>query len=117
MNGSLRVVFTAGSDLIDSLHFQTSHAEESISRTQIEKIVSEWEPAPSVKSPTMTKGKLPKAQKKAQEQPDRMTMEHFPKTYRGTLGVSSRVQHFLEVSNFVHAAKSPQLTSHRLVKQ
>jgi hypothetical protein len=100
MNGSLRVIFATHSDQIQSLSFQTSNAEEFISRSQVEKVVTDWEPTPSLKSPVMTKGKLPKAQqKKLQEQQDRLSMEHFPKSYRGTLGVSSRVQNFLEVSS------------------
>jgi hypothetical protein len=100
MNGSLRVIFAAHTDHIQSLSFQTSNAEEFISRSQVEKVVTDWEPTPSLKSPVMTKGKLPKAQqKKLQEQQDRLSMEHFPKSYRGTLGVSSRVQNFLEVSS------------------
>jgi hypothetical protein len=99
MTGSLKVIFAAGSDQIQSLSFQTSTCEEFISRSQVEKVVNDWEPTPSLKSPVMTKGKLPKAQqKKMQEQQDRLSMEHFPKSIQGTLGVCSRVQNFLEVS-------------------
>ena len=99
MAGSLQVLFSAGSDAIECLQFSTTNTDEIISRSQIEKVVSEWSPSLPNKSPKMAKNKLPKAQQKMQEQQDRLTMEHFPKAPRGTYGVSSKVQHFLEVSN------------------
>lgn len=100
MNGSLQVLYAAGSDLIECLQFQTTGTEEILSRSQVEKVVTEWSPALPTKSPKMAKKNLPKAQQKMQEQQgqDRLTMEHFPKTPKGTLGITSKVQQFLEVS-------------------
>ena len=49
------------------------------------------------KSPKMTKNKPPKAQQKLQQRFDGLTIDHFPKTPKGNLGVTARVQQFLEV--------------------
>lgn len=97
MTGSLQVLFSAGSDAIECLQFSTANTDEIISRSRIEKVVSEWSPSLPNKSPKMAKNKLPKAQQKMQEQQDRLTMDHFPKAPKGTLGVSSKVQYFLEM--------------------
>lgn len=107
MSGSLHVLFTAGSDSIECLHFQTTSTEETLARSRIEKVVSEWSPSMTNKaSPKMAKNKLPKAQQKLQDQQERLTIDHFPKTPKGTMGVTSKVQQFLEVSNGVGSADS-----------
>ncbi|KAF2207444.1 hypothetical protein CERZMDRAFT_91773, partial [Cercospora zeae-maydis SCOH1-5] len=79
MTGSLQVLFSAGTDAIECLSFQTVSTEEILSRTQIEKVLTEFSPTMSTKaSPKMTKNKLPKAQQKLQEADSRITIDHFP---------------------------------------
>lgn len=99
MIGSLQVLFSAGSDQIECLQFQTLNTEEVLTRNQIEKVFSEFSPSLPTKSPKMNKKNLPKAQQKMQEQQERLTIDHFPKASKGTYGITSRVQHFLEVSD------------------
>lgn len=99
MLGSLQILFTAGSDSIECLQFTTTGTEEILSRSQIERVLSEWSPSMPTKSPKMAKNKLPKAQQKMQEEQNRLTMDAFPKTPKGTFGITSKVQHFLEVSD------------------
>lgn len=99
MSGSLHVLFSADNDSIECFRFQISGTEEILARVQIEKVLSEYSPImPSKSSPKMTKKALPKAQQKMQDQQDRLTIDHFPKTPKGTIGITSKVQQFLEVS-------------------
>lgn len=99
MTGSLQVLFSAGSDTIECLSLATTSTEETLSRSQIEKVLIDFSPTMSHKaSPKLTKNKLPKAQQKLQEAENRITIDHFPKTPKGTMGFTSKVQHFLEVS-------------------
>lgn len=99
MTGSLQVLFSAGSDTIECLSFQTTSTEETLSRGQIERVLADFSPTMSHKaSPKLAKNKLPKAQQKLQEAENRITIDHFPKTPKGTMGFTSKVQHFLEVS-------------------
>ncbi|EME88029.1 uncharacterized protein MYCFIDRAFT_213115 [Pseudocercospora fijiensis CIRAD86] len=117
MTGSLHVLFSAGSDQIDILSFQTTGTEEVISRGQIEKVLSDFSPTMANKaSPKMAKNKLPKAQQKLQEAESRLTIEHFPKTPKGTMGFTSKVQHFLEIgetmnvmSDLMHYAQDKKM--------
>jgi len=95
MNGSLQVLFGADSS-IECLQFHTTSTEETVSRVQIEKVLSDWSPSLPNKSPKMTKNKLPKAQQKLQEQ-ERLTADHFPKVPKGTYGITTKVQQFLEI--------------------
>lgn len=99
MTGTLQVLFSAGSDAIECLSLQTTSTEETLSRSQIEKVLTDYSPTMSTKaSPKLTKKKLPAAQQRAQDEQNRLTIEHFPKTPRGSMGFTSKVQHFLEVS-------------------
>ncbi|CAK1355340.1 hypothetical protein CB0940_00930 [Cercospora beticola] len=117
MTGSLQVLYSAGSDLIECLSFQTMSTEEILSRTQIEKVLTDFSPTMSTKaSPKMTKNKLPKAQQKLQEAENRITIDHFPKTPKGSMGFTSKVQHFLEIgetmnimSDLMHAAQEKKM--------
>jgi hypothetical protein len=94
------VLFAAGSDLIECLSFHTIGTEEIVARHQIEKVLADFSPTLSHKaSPKLTKNKLPKVQLKLQEAENRITIDHFPKTPKGTMGFTSKVQHFLEVSH------------------
>lgn len=96
MTGGLNALFAQGSDMIECLEIQQAGNEEIISRSEVEKVLNGW-PSPETKSPRMTKNKLPKAQQKLQQQFDRLTIDAFPRVPKGTMGVTSRVQHFLEV--------------------
>ena len=99
MTGTVSVLFAPNVDLIECMELQTTSWEEIISRLEIERLLTNWSPATSSKtSPKMTKNKIPKAQQKMQSQFEGLTIDHFPKTPKGSLGVSARVQHFLEVS-------------------
>lgn len=99
MSGSLHVLFSADNDTIECFRFQTSGTEEIVSRPQIEKVLADFSPTmPSKSSPKMNKKALPKAQQKMQDQQDRLTIDHFPKTPKGTIGITGKVQQFLEVS-------------------
>lgn len=99
MTGSLQVLFSAGSDTIECLSLHTMSSEEILPRSEVEKVVTNFSPTMSNKaSPKLTKNKLPKAQQKLQEAESRITMDHFPKIPKGTIGSTSKVQHFLEVS-------------------
>ncbi|KJY00450.1 hypothetical protein TI39_contig329g00022 [Zymoseptoria brevis] len=98
MSGSLHVLFSAGNDTIECFQFATTGTEETLTRAQIEKTLMEHSPTLPIKaSPKMTKNKLPKAQQKMQDQQDRLTIDHFPKTPKGTIGITSKVQQFLEI--------------------
>jgi len=97
MNGRLSALFAPGSDIIECLEIQQTSTEEILSRTEIEKVLSNFSPPITNKSPKMAKNKLPKAQQKLQQQLDGLTIDHFPKAPKGTMGVASRVQQFLEV--------------------
>lgn len=99
MSGSLHVLFSADNDTIECFRFQISGTEEILSRMQIEKVLADYSPTmPSKSSPKMNKKALPKAQQKMQDQQDRLTIDHFPKITKGTMGITARVQQFLEVS-------------------
>lgn len=98
MSGALHVLFSAESHSIECFRFETSGTEEILSRGQIEKVLADYSPImPSKTSPKMNKKALPKAQQKMQDQQDRLTIDHFPKTPKGTIGITSKVQQFLEV--------------------
>lgn len=100
LSGSLSCQFAQGENTIERMELTTLHTEEIIDRAVVENIVSNFSPTMSNKtSPKMAKKNLPKAQQKMQQnQPERLTMDDFPKAPKGTWGVTTRVQHFLEVS-------------------
>jgi hypothetical protein len=98
ISGSLNALFAPASDVIECLEIEQTRTEELISRAEIEKRLNEFSPVMDTKSPKMAKNKLPKAQQKMQQQRlDGLTIDHFPKVSRGTMGVATRVQQFLEV--------------------
>lgn len=98
MTGALSVHFPPASDMIEVLEFRTSSIEEKISRSEIERVLSNWSPpTANTKSPKMNKKNLPKAQQKLQEQLANLTIDHFPKAPITSMGITQRVQEFLEV--------------------
>ncbi|TKA59786.1 hypothetical protein B0A55_12926 [Friedmanniomyces simplex] len=97
MTGSLNVLFAPISNIIECLEMQQTGTEETLSRSEIERVLSSWSPVMENKSPKLAKNKLPKAQQKLQQRFDGLTIDHFPKAPKGTMGVTSRVQQFLEV--------------------
>ena len=100
MGGSMNVLFAQSSNLFECLELQTTNSQETIMRSEIERILTNWSPTMSNKaSPKTAKNRLPKAQQKLQSQLEGLTIEHFPKApTRGELGVTARMQQFLEVS-------------------
>ncbi|KAK3679088.1 hypothetical protein LTR37_021459 [Vermiconidia calcicola] len=101
MTGSVNVLFGPGTDAVECMELQTSHSEEIIAKSKIEELLSGWSPTMSNKtnssSPKMTKKQTPKAQQKLLSSLDGLTIDHFPKVSKGNLGVSKRVQQFLEI--------------------
>ncbi|KAK0948398.1 hypothetical protein LTR29_000029 [Friedmanniomyces endolithicus] len=97
MTGSLNVLFVPVSNIIECLEMQQTGTEESLSRSEIERVLSSWSPVMENKSPKLAKNKLPKAQQKLQQRFDGLTIDHFPKAPKGNMGVTSRVQQFLEI--------------------
>ncbi|RMY96368.1 hypothetical protein D0861_00190 [Hortaea werneckii] len=99
MSGRLNALFVPQGDipLIECLELQQTSTEEIISRSEIERVLSSFSPQMDTKSPKMTKNKPPKAQQKLQQRFDGLTIDHFPKTPKGTMGVTARVQQFLEL--------------------
>ncbi|GAB7360357.1 hypothetical protein MBLNU230_g8315t1 [Neophaeotheca triangularis] len=99
MTGSLSVHFPPASDMIEVLEFRTSSIEEKISRSEIERVLSNWSPpTANTKSPKMNKKNVPKAQQKLQDQLASLTIDHFPKAPITSMGITQRVQEFLEVA-------------------
>ena len=100
MAGSVNVLFAPpDGNLIECMELQTTSSEEVVSRAEIERLLSNWSPTTSNKaSPKMTKTKLPKAQKQMVSQFEGLTIDHFPRTPKGSFGVPTRVHQFLEVS-------------------
>lgn len=97
LSGPLNVMFGAD-ELIEYLEFQMLHCEEHLSRTEVEKVLTNFSPQMSnTKSPKMAKNKLPKAQQKLQQQNESLTIDHFPKAPRGQGGMTMRMLQFLEV--------------------
>ena len=99
MVGSLSVVFAPQTDLIEYLELGTNTSEETIVRSKIEEVLSAWSPTMGNKqsSPRIAKKNIPKGQQKMQA--DSLTIENFPKIQKGSYGITSRVQSFLEVSS------------------
>jgi len=97
MSGRLNVLFSPVADGIECLEIRQTSIEEIITRSEIEKVLSNWPPTMDTKSPKMTKSKLPKAQQKLQQRFEGLTIDSFPKAPKGTMGVTARVQQFLEV--------------------
>lgn len=99
MTGLLNALFVPHGDipLIECLELQQTGTEEIIARSEIERVLSSWSPQRDTKSPKMAKNKLPKAQQKLQQRFEGLTIDHFPKAPKGTMGVTARVQQFLEV--------------------
>jgi len=100
MSGRLEAGFLSGSNIIETLELQQTSHEETLSRSEIERVLSSWvggANALETKSPKMAKNKLPKAQQKLQQRLDGLTIDAFPKAPKGNMGVASRVQQFLEV--------------------
>ena len=95
MNGCVNVLFAPGADVFEILDIHTTTTEEVVSRLQVERVLASWSPKAS---PKMTKKQLPKAQQKLQPHHEALTIDAFPKTPRGSLGICTRVQGFLEVS-------------------
>ena len=92
-------MFAPGSDQVELLQLLTTSTEEVVSRSKIEEVLANYSPTMANKnSPKMTKTKLPKAQQKMQSQFEGLTIDHFPKVSKGSLGQPSRLQQFLEVS-------------------
>lgn len=88
-------------DLVECLELNTTSSEEVISRLEIERTLSNYSPVMNkASSPRVPKKNLPKAQQnKMQNQSEGLTIDHFPKILKGDLGITARVQSFLEVSN------------------
>ena len=109
MTGKVDVLYAPGMDFIEMMQLHTMSTEEVVSRSEIEKLLSTWSPTMGNKqSPKLNKKNVPKAQQKLQSQFEGLTIDHFPKTPRGSMGISSRVQQFLEVS----AMETPPLQTH-----
>jgi hypothetical protein len=97
MSGPLTVLFGSNGTLIEGMDFQMTKCEEHLSRTEVEKVLTNLSPTLSNKqSPKMTKGKLPKAQQKLQQQQDSVA-DHLPKAPKGQSGMTMRMLQFLEV--------------------
>ncbi|KAK5717596.1 hypothetical protein LTR17_015949 [Elasticomyces elasticus] len=118
MTGSLNVLFAPISNGIECLELQQSGTEETLTRSQIEHVLSTWSPTmPDNKSPKMAKNKLPKAQQKLQQRLDGLTIESFPHARKGTMGVTSRVQQFLELGETMNfMAELMQLSQERKLR-
>ncbi|KAK3669441.1 hypothetical protein LTR78_010701 [Recurvomyces mirabilis] len=97
MTGSLNAWFSHSTQNFDVLEIQQTSTEETISRAEIERVLTNWSPQMDTKSPKMAKNKIPKAQQKLQQQMDRLSINDFRLVPRGTMGVTSRVQQFLEL--------------------
>jgi len=88
--GSMRSILSPGGKFtLFDFSPDTAH-EEYLSRSVVEKILEPESPVAQKTSPNVTKGKK---QQKAQ-----MTRAMLPESPVGSLGVSSSVQQFLEVS-------------------
>lgn len=99
MQGKVNVLFSPSQE-VEMLELSTIKTEEVVTRTEIEKLLTTWSPTMGNKqSPKMTKKNLPKAQQKMQSQFEGLTIDHFPRTPKGSMGISSRVQQFLEVES------------------
>ena len=97
-SGLFNVTFAPTTNLIECFELIQTRTEEIVPRMEIEKVLNTWSPPVESKSPKMTKKALPKAQQKLQQRLEGLTIDAFPKTPKGTLGVTSRLQQFLEVS-------------------
>ncbi|KAK3069708.1 hypothetical protein LTR53_011729 [Teratosphaeriaceae sp. CCFEE 6253] len=111
MTGGLTALFVPGSNIVECLELAQTGTEETLSRSEIERVLKAWDPAPAdnnsssggnsnaanSKSPKLAKNKPPKAQQKLQQRLDGLTIEAFPRAPKGTMGVTARVQQFLEV--------------------
>lgn len=96
MSGPLTVLFSSN-NLIEGMEFQMTKCEEHLSRIEVEKVLTNLSPTLSNKqSPKMTKGKLPKAQQKLQQQQENVA-DHLPKAPKGQSGMTMRMLQFLEV--------------------
>jgi hypothetical protein len=97
MSGPLTVLFSSNGGLIEGMEFQMTKCEEHLSRIEVEKVLTNLSPTLSNKqSPKMTKGKLPKAQQKLQQQQESVA-DHLPKAPKGQNGMTMRMLQFLEV--------------------
>ena len=97
MSGPLTVLYGSNGSLIEGMEFQMTKCEEHLSRTEVEKVLTNLSPTLSNKqSPKMTKGKLPKAQQKLQQQQDSVA-DHLPRAPKGQGGMTMRMLQFLEV--------------------
>lgn len=97
MSGPLTVLFSSNGSLIEGMEFSMNKCEEHMSRAEVEKVLTNLSPTLSNKqSPKMTKGKLPKAQQKLQQQQDSVA-DHLPKAPKGQSGMTMRMLQFLEV--------------------
>lgn len=99
MHGTVKVTF-APSQEVEALELTTTKTEEVVMRAEIEKILlSKRSPTMGNKqSPKMTKKNLPKGQQKMQSQLEGLTIDDFPRTPKGMMGIV-RVQQFLEVES------------------
>lgn len=98
MVGNVMVLFAPASDLIECMQLNTTSTEQVVALSKIERIMTNRSPTVSTKaSPKVTKNKLPKAQQKMQSQYEALTIDHIPRAPTGDLGVTARVQQFLEV--------------------
>ena len=99
-SGPLSVLY--GADMIEGFEFQVLTVEEQLSRSEVEKALSNYSPSMSTKqSPKMTKKNLPKAQQKMQQQQQQQANEGpismLPKAPGGHSGMTGRMLQFLEV--------------------
>lgn len=104
MSGPLSVLFGSVGSLIEGMEFQMTKCEEHLSRSEVEKVLANMSPTLSNKqSPKMTKGKIPKAQQKLQQQQENATIEQLPKAPKGQGGMTMRMLQFLEVCGAKHS--------------
>jgi hypothetical protein len=104
MSGPLTVLFGSNGSLIEGMEFQMTKCEEHLSRIEVEKVLTNLSPTLSNRqSPKMTKGKLPKAQQKLQQQQESVA-DHLPKAPKGQSGMTMRMLQFLEV----YATQDPE---------
>lgn len=111
MHGRVSVTFSPSQE-VEALELTTTRTEEVVARSEIERVLSTWSPTMGNKqSPKMTKKNLPKAQQKMQSQSDGLTIEHFPRTPKGAMGIV-RVQQFLEVDSQKPGSGVRELTTY-----
>lgn len=97
-SGPLSVLYA--SEMIEGMEFNIQNVEEQLSRSEVEKALSNYSPTMSTKqSPKMNKKNLPKAQQKMQQQQqaNEGPISMLPKAPGGHSGMTGRMLQFLEV--------------------